>query len=601
MDGEPDGYGAFVASFIGPIVLPCIIHAWPSNIATEHELAILGGRWLRHSRTRQHGDDAVSDETRKNDDTGEGGGERFGGCMGWLFRRLALAGFVLLLLVYLIGLALNAGKGEMKGMNVSTSVFAVGAEDVELLFDTTGVDGGGERVCDHRIFDRLLEMVESADDVIILDMFLVNRFKGNLGGEFHRDTSKELVDALVRRKREKPELFILFLTDPINAFYEFECPPVLEPLADAGGCIVLTDLLQLSDSNLLYSPFYRSLRYLGPVTPFGRANIFSNPFDGEADGFSWFQLTRLLNFKANHRKVAVVHTMAGDWVSLVTSANPHSGSSAHGNVGMVVLNGPSQAVAGGELDIARASVLRRPELSFGALSGVELVRKLERLGERLDEAVVPADRSGEGQGGVGMVQYLTERAVFDKTLWLLDDAGRGDRVDLAMFYLSDSKVVERLKRATSRGAELRLLLDPNKDAFGRQKNGIPNRAVAADIVDWADDMGIPVSVRWFDTHGEQAHYKLLHVRSVVAGRSRMILGSSNFTPRNLRGKNLESGFYVESDGELGRQCDAVFNRLWSNDGARYSVDYKEYASTGFKLKMQKLMTGFGNATGFCTW
>ncbi len=542
----------------------------------------------------------MSDETRKNE-APEGGGECRDGCMGWLFRRLALAGFVLLLLVYLIGLALNAGKGEMKGMNVSTSVSAVGAGDVELLFDTTGVDDVGERVCDHRIFDRLLEIVEAADDVIILDMFLVNRFKGNLGGGFYRDTSKELVDALVRRKRENPELFILFLTDPINAFYEVACPPVLEPLADAGGCVVLTDLLQLSDSNLLYSPFYRSLRYLGPVTPFGRASIFSNPFDGEADGFSWFQLTRLLNFKANHRKVAVVHTTGGDWVSLVTSANPHSGSSAHGNVGMVVRNGPSQAVGGGELDIARASVLRRPELAFGPLSGIELVRELERLGERLDEAVAPVPQSGGGRVGAVVVQYLTERAVFDKILWLLDDAGRGDRVDLAMFYLSDSKVVEGLKRAASRGADLRLLLDPNKDAFGRQKNGTPNRAVAADIVDWADGMGVPVSVRWFDTHGEQAHYKLLHVRSVAAGRSRMILGSSNFTPRNLRGKNLESGFYVESGGELGRQCDAVFNQLWKNEGAGYSVDYEEYASAGFKLKMQKLLTGFGNATGFCTW
>lgn len=533
--------------------------------------------------------------------------EKRRGCLAGAFRRLALAGLLALALVFLLGLALNMGKGRMKGMNLVSSVYAVPATDVELLFDLTGVDSSGERICEHRIFDRLLELIGAADSVVILDMFLVNRFRGSLGDEFHRDTSAELVQALVERKRENPDLFILFVTDPINAFYRDECPPILKPLADAGGCVVLTDLLQLSDSNWLYSPFYRVLRLLGPVAVFGRIGVVPNPFDAESGRFNLFQFSRLMNFKANHRKVAVVDTADGGWVSLVTSANPHSGSSAHGNVALVVRNGPSRVVAGSELDIARASILRRPQLAFGGMNAMELLRRLEQLGKRLDSESAPAGvDSATAEGGIDseasvLLQYVTERAIFDKILWLLDDAGQGDRVDVAMFYLSDSEVVDGLKRAVARGAELRLLLDPNKDAFGRRKNGIPNRAVAADLVEWGAQTGHPLTVRWFGTHGEQAHFKLLHVRSVDAGRSRIVVGSANFTPRNLRGRNLESAFYLETRGAPGGKCEMVFNRLWRNLGLDFSVAYDVYASKGFKLKVQKMMTAFGDATGFCTW
>jgi|GEM_PF-1993632 len=50
---------------------------------------------------------------------------------------------------------------------------------------------------------------------------------------------------------------------------------------------------------------------------------------------------------------------------------------------------------------------------------------------------------------------------------------------------------------------LRLLLDPNKHTFGREKNGIPNRPVGYEL----NGVGIPV--RWCSTLGEQCHTKML--------------------------------------------------------------------------------------------
>ena len=50
-----------------------------------------------------------------------------------------------------------------------------------------------------------------------------------------------------------------------------------------------------------------------------------------------------------------------------------------------------------------------------------------------------------------------------------------------MFYLSERKIISAIKKAHSRKVKVRLLLDPNKDAFGREKNGIPNRSVAYEL------------------------------------------------------------------------------------------------------------------------
>src|SRR5690625_6120146 len=115
---------------------------------------------------------------------------------------------------------------------------------------------------------------------------------------------------------------------------------------------------------------------------------------------------------------------------------------------------------------------------------------------------------------------------------MLDGARSGNLLNRAIFYLSDRKLIAALKSAQRRGAALRVLLDPNEDAFGRKKNGVPNRSVADELV------GAGVDVRWCDTHGEQCHAKfLLHQAD---GQASMLLGSANFTRRNLADLNLET-------------------------------------------------------------
>ncbi len=515
-------------------------------------------------------------------------------------RRLLIFGFTGLLLVYGLGLLINFTAGGLKGMNVASQMIPADPRNVRILFDVTAVDADGERVAEHEIFDALLAMIEQAESEIVLDMFLINRFRGDGSVEFFRDTSRELVEALVARLGQRPDLFVLFVTDMINSGYEVACPPVLESLRQAGGHVVLTDLHQLPDSNFVYSPFYRVLRHLaflmGPVPDYG---FLPNPFDREADKFGLRQLARMLNFKANHRKMAAVRRADGRWLAMVSSANPHSASSAHGNVAVVLEeDGPIGDMVQSEYDIARASLLRRPELYFGPGSAMDLVRELE-LRPR-DWPAAPAPYEGEDRV---MVQYLSELELARRLDRMLAEAEVGDRVEMMMFYLADPKVVEGLRQAAERGARVRLLLDPNKDAFGRRKHGVPNRVVATQLHRWAQaDEDRDLQIRWAATHGEQAHFKILRVVEADSGRQSILLGSANFTIRNLRGQNLESAVYLEGGDAIGLRFEQVFERMWNNrDGLLYTLDFDSFRESGASFRFKQAMKFIGNTFGLCTY
>jgi phosphatidylserine/phosphatidylglycerophosphate/cardiolipin synthase-like enzyme len=170
------------------------------------------------------------------------------------------------------------------------------------------------------------------------------------------------------------------------------------------------------------------------------------------------------------------------------------------------------------------------------------------------------------------VQVITEGKIKDAVLSMLDSAGPGQRIDLMMFYLSDRKVIAALKLAHQRGARLRLLLDPNKAAFGREKNGIPNRPVGYEL----DSFGIPV--RWCSTQGEQCHAKMLLIHN-DSGDSVMITGSANFTRRNLTDFNLETDVVVSGHSKDPVIIDSrrYFDDAWDNaDGRVYSLPIEHY-------------------------
>jgi phosphatidylserine/phosphatidylglycerophosphate/cardiolipin synthase-like enzyme len=430
--------------------------------------------------------------------------------------------------------------------------------DVRFLADLTYVDQNGRRIVEQEIFDEVFAIIAGARRFVLLDMFLYNPFQGPVP-ETTRALSDELTNALLAQKREFPDIEIVVITDPINTVYGGMASAQLDALEAAGIGVVTTNLEVLRDSNPIYSSLWRLL-----IRPFGngRAETLPNPFGpGRVSVRSYLDL---LNFKANHRKTILADEGDG-LVGLVTSANPHDGSSAHGNLAI-------QFTGAAVVDLLETenAVLR----FSGAMP--------------LDAGAVP-----EPQHSRVTVQVLTEAKIEEAVLDAIATAEPGDSLSLAMFYLSDRHVIEAIESAHERGVAARVLLDPNRDAFGRQKNGVPGRPVAHEL----HDAGI--DVRWCDTHGEQCHMKMLLV-DYRDGSSVLIGGSANFTRRNLENFNLETDLAVRGPRESPAIADAraFFELIWHNEpGRRFSTDYSALADESVtKLILYRLMESSGIST-----
>ncbi len=445
--------------------------------------------------------------------------------------------------------------------------------DVEFLADLTYVDGhsaNGKSETRHfqqRIFDEVFAIIDSAERFLLLDMFLYNDFQGAVP-ERHRALSDELTRQLIAQKQKHPQMQIFLITDPFNHLYGGLESNHFSELEAAGISVTFTKLRALRDSNLVYSPIWRTfLGYWGNSI----GNLLPNPVgQGRVSVRTYLNL---LNFKANHRKV-VIADQGDQYVGLVTSANPHDGSSAHSNVALR-FSGPAVA----DLLESEIAVL---EMSGGPGPGIEIDPKEFNV--------------DEGQGDT--LEVVTERAIKQALLDSIQATDVGDRLDIAVFYLSDRQIMRALKDAYQRGVQMRVLLDPSKDAFGRTKNGIPNRQTAHEL----HSMGVPV--RWCDTHGEQCHSKLLLAQfgqgSVNQGTAHLVLGSANFTRRNLDNLNLETSvrYVAGSESEVIQNVEDWFEMRWSNlEGRQFTVAYDVYADeTWWRHLVYRLMEATGAST-----
>ncbi|MDF7800243.1 phospholipase D-like domain-containing protein [Pontiellaceae bacterium B1224] len=426
------------------------------------------------------------------------------------------------------------------------------AEDVEFLVDETWVDTNGVRHVDQEIFDSVYEMIDQAEQFILLDLFLMNDF-GYEPGPCMRPLTQELTDKLLEKRKTNPEVEIIFITDSVNTMYGSLESPQFSAMTNVGIQVVYTDLNKMPDSNPIYSKPWRLL-----AKPFGvgPGSMVKNPM-GEGR-VSMRSIMKLLNFKANHRKVVVT-----DKSLLLTSANPHSASSAHWNVALRV-NGAGMAMT---------CEMESAVLQF---SGSDAFQPLE---------------VSEGVPMVGnRVELLSEIKIREKVLELLDQAEPGDRVDLCMFYMSEKDVIKAFGKAKKRGVDVRVILDPSKDSFGRTKNGVPNRQSAAKLV----KAGIPL--RWTDTHGEQSHVKMLYVER-SDGTGTLLLGSCNYTRRNMNNFNCEANLALTApldDPNLVRAREA-FDRWWNNEPNRiFTVDYETYKDGNW---WRKFSAWWGETTG----
>lgn len=272
-------------------------------------------------------------------------------------------------------------------------------------------------------------MIQNARHFILIDMFLFNDFTG-AAAAINRPVSSQIIDALIARKKTYPDMHINVITDPINQMYGGLVNSGFKRLQAHGISVTFTRLEALRDSNPFYSSFWRFF-----IQPFGNGNgdLLPNPFgSGRVSVRSYL---KMFNFKANHRKVIVTDN-AGEYLAMVSSANPHDASSFHSNAA-IVFSGPA---------VKDLVASERAVLDF---SGGPMPPEIHLP----DKEMTTTDLQ---------LKIVTESQIKKEVLAALSNLNRGDQARLVMFYLSDRMIVQAIKAAYLRGADLKILLDPNK-------------------------------------------------------------------------------------------------------------------------------------------
>jgi len=485
----------------------------------------------------------------------------------WL-QMILTAVLCCFMLLIILGCYHSIFKANPSGLSYASAVSQVDAADVRFLHDLTYQNAAGDIVSEQQIFEAIFEQIAAARRYILLDMFLFNS-SGHLPEKNFRDLAGLLTARLVEKRRQQPEIAIDFITDPINSVYGGARSPEIEALRQAGVNVIYTNLTPLRDSNMLYSPVWRLLFQWFGNSP--HSGVLPHPFSQSGASVTLRSYLMMFNFKANHRK-AFIADEGERMTTILTSANPHNGSSAHSNVALRIDGAFWQAVYAAESVVAA--------FSGGTLHAPPAL-----------DCAEPADAHD-----AVTVQLLTEQAIKRDLLALLEQTEQGERLSIGMFYLTDQQAMAALLHAARRGVDIRIILDPSNDAFGRKKYGIPNQPAARELVVKSREK---ICVRWYATHGEQFHVKFILLET-NSGMAHLLVGSANVTRRHLENYNLEMNAHVtaSADTPVIQEARRYFERLWRNErGCLYTLEYACHQATSpIKILLYKFAEFSGAST-----
>ena len=458
---------------------------------------------------------------------------------------------ILILLLIIIPILYSLNTKNPPGTNLSSDFKDA---DCEFLYDLTYLKDG-KRIHEKRIFKREMELIKNAQDFLMVDFFLFNDEYPNTMN--FPNQVEEMTDLLIAKKKENPEMPILFVTDPINNFYGAYEEDNLKRLRENGIEVVVTDLNKMRDSNALASGIYRAyLQWFGT----SGGGWIKNFFDKDADKVNVRSILKLANFKGNHRKVLISEKEA-----LVASANPHDPSAHHSNVAMV-FRGKSME-----------DLIKSESIFFDKLPDV-----IENF--KAEEVTSPYK-----------LKVITEGKIYDEISKNINETKKGDEINLGIFYLSEFRILRELGEAAKRGVDVKIIADLNKDAFGLEKNGSPNRPALSELKEDYPD----INIRWYQTSGEQFHTKFIYFdfkdKDPLA-----ILGSANYTRRNLDNYNLETNLAVEmkKDSSMAGEMKDYYARIWNNEDGDYTLPIEDFYESRF---IMRILWKIQEKTGLCTW
>jgi hypothetical protein len=404
-----------------------------------------------------------------------------------------------LLLAWLALALWNSAKPLPPGTHIVSQTSRLSEADVDFLHEYSPHQDA---------FARETSAIDRAEQMIVLD---------------RSPLSRELAQHLLARKRARPNLKIVLVTDPGNEAFGGTSAQILTSLETAGIIVARVRLDRLRDSNPLYSGLWRLL-----------FSWWSDPFDEPPGRVTLRTWSRMQNAKADQRQLVVADDGAGGWTAVVSP------------------------------DVRAGLILR------GSLARAMIASELQIAAWSTDDDRIPSAPPMDLRG-VGSIdaRFLTEGGIESALLDAIAAAGTDDGIYIAVDNLSDIRTIAAVLRAAARGARVQVLL---------ARNRIPNRAVAGEILRGG---GGRVEVRWYFGSGAP-HPRLL----IVQHRTDLWLnwGSANFTRRNLGDLNLEASVELRMPARSApaRAVSEYFAKAWARaaadtDDAQVSAaDYWRY-------------------------
>src|ERR1700722_4580080 len=197
-------------------------------------------------------------------------------------KRFAKMAFLSLLPAWLALMFWNSAKPLPPGTHTVSLNSRLSESDIDFLY-------GSARSSD--ALAREASVIDHAEQLIVVDRSPVGR---------------ELALRLLARKRARPNLKIVLVTDPGNEAFGGTPAHYLTSLEKAGTLVARVRLDRLRDSNPLYSGTWRLL--------FG---WWSDPFDEPPEQVTLRTWSRMQNSKADQRQLMMADDGSGGWTAVI--------------------------------------------------------------------------------------------------------------------------------------------------------------------------------------------------------------------------------------------------------------------------------------------
>jgi hypothetical protein len=483
-----------------------------------------------------------------------------GPLLRWLLRLIAAA----LLLAWAGNGLWYSYKRLPPGLHITGAWEGLPVSQVHFLHDLSAADASGEPLSERQIDAQLQAMIARAREIVVLDAGLF----GDLPAAGPRaprlrvapNVAAAIADSLLRAKQEQSTLQVLMLIDPASEDLSV-APGPIERLRAAGIDVVPVAIGRLHTPNAAFAGFWQLC--CGWWSHGKGSGSWPNPIGVGPAGVAMGLWGRTPSYQRSHRQLIVADDGAGNLTGMIFSRPLHAEAGLHSATAL--------RIAGPALDSTLESEFAVAQFSGWSGGGAMQART---------QHLIDLQRQSFNSAPVGepaRARVVSESLIGEMLISLIDAAGRHDSIDVAALYLSDRDVVRALLDAARRGVAVRLLLDPNKDGYGYERSGLPNRVVASELVAGSDGA---VRVRWYRTHGEQFSAGFVLIRGSL--HSWLAVGTSDLSRRDLDDFNLAADFLVELPVGASAGVDALtwFDTLWFNrasGGIEYTGDADVYA------------------------